>query len=72
VYAQLGANLPAATRMMVSISEWVSFNFGKILFSIFGVLFGIWLISKTRRGGYVIDTIKLNSPVFGSLVEQSI
>mgnify|MGYP001296714922 FL=1 len=72
VYAQLGANLPAATRMMVSISEWVSFNFGKILLSSFGVIFSIWLVSKTRRGGYVIDSVKLNSPVFGTLVEQSI
>ncbi len=72
VYAQLGANLPAATLMMVTISEWVSLNFGKILLSSFGVIFGIWLVSKTRRGGYVIDSIKLGSPVFGSLVEQSI
>lgn len=72
VYAQLGANLPAATRIMVGISEWVSFNIGKILFSVFGLATVLWLISKTRRGGYVIDSIKLGSPVFGSLVEQSI
>jgi len=72
VYAQLGANLPAATRVMVGISEWVSAHFGSILFSSFGVVFGVWLISKTRKGGYIIDSIKLQSPVFGSLVEQSI
>ena len=72
VYAQLGANLPAATRMMVSISEWVSVNFGSLLLSSFGLGFAIWLISKTRKGGYAIDSIKLKSPVFGSLVEQSI
>ncbi len=72
VYAQLGASLPAATQMMVVISEWMSYNFGKIMFSIFGIIFGMWIISKTRRGGYIIDTIKLNSPVFGALVEQSI
>ncbi len=72
VYAQLGASLPAATQMMVVISEWMSYNFGKIMFSIFSIIFGMWIISKTRRGGYIIDTIKLNSPVFGALVEQSI
>ncbi len=72
VYAQLGANLPAATRVMVNISEWVSANFGSLLFSSLGLVFGIWLISKTRKGGYAIDSIKLKSPVFGSLVEQSI
>ena len=72
VYAQLGARLPAATLYMVYISEWVSSHFGGILLSIFGTIFCGWLISKTRRGGYIIDSIKLNSPVFGSLVEQSI
>ena len=72
VYAQLGADLPAATQTMVAISEWVSFHFGTILLSIFGFTFSIWLLSKTQRGGLIIDTIKLNSPVFGPLVEQSI
>ena len=72
VYAQLGADLPAATQTMVAISEWVSFHFGTILLSVFGFTFSIWLLSKTQRGGLIIDTIKLNSPVFGPLVEQSI
>ncbi|MDP6213221.1 MAG: dihydropteroate synthase, partial [Candidatus Thalassarchaeaceae archaeon] len=29
-------------------------------------------ISKTQRGGFVLDTIKLKIPVFGSLLDQSI
>jgi type IV pilus assembly protein PilC len=30
------------------------------------------LLSKTRRGGYIIDSIKLRTPIFGSLLNQSI
>ena len=30
------------------------------------------MASKTRRGGYIIDSIKLKTPVFGSLLNQSI
>jgi type IV pilus assembly protein PilC len=28
--------------------------------------------SKTQRGGFIIDTVKLKIPVFGSLLDQSI
>ena len=72
VYVQLGANLPAATRKLVSLSEWISINFSTVVLSLFGVAAGLWLASKTRRGGYIIDSIKLKSPVFGSLLNQSI
>ena len=39
---------------------------------LFGLIGGLWLISKTQRGGYVLDSIKLKVPVFGSLLNQSI
>jgi type IV pilus assembly protein PilC len=72
VYVQLGANLPAATRKLVSLSEWISINFSTVVLSLFGVAVGLWLLSKTRRGGYIIDSIKLKTPIFGSLLNQSI
>ena len=72
VYVQLGANLPAATRKLVSLSEWISINFSTVVLSLFVVAVGLWLVSKTRRGGYIIDSIKLRTPIFGSLLNQSI
>ena len=72
VYAQLGANLPAATRTLVGISQWMSANFGSILLFSLLTLLGIWLISKTKKGGFIIDSIKLKFPIFGSLINQAI
>ena len=72
VYSQLGAGLPAATRQMIDFSTWFGNNIGFLAFSIFTVFSLIWLISKTQRGGYTLDTIKLKIPVFGALIEQSI
>jgi type IV pilus assembly protein PilC len=72
VYAQLGAGLPAATRQMIDFSNWFSSNVGFLSFVIFMVFSIIWLISKTQRGGFALDSIKLKLPVFGSLMEQSI
>ena len=72
VYAQLGAGLPAATRQMIDFSNWFGNNIGFLAFVLFMAFSLIWLISKTQRGGFAIDSIKLKLPVFGSLMEQSI
>lgn len=72
VYAQLGAGLPAATRQMIDFSNWFVNNVGFLSFVVFMVFAIIWLISKTQRGGFTLDTIKLKIPVFGALMEQSI
>ena len=72
VYSQLGAGLPAATRQMIDLSNWFGANIGFLSFMIFLVFSSLWLISKTQRGGFALDTIKLKIPGFGALIEQSI
>ena len=72
VYSQLGAGLPAATRQMIDFSTWFGNNVGFLGFVTFTVVAIIWLISKTQRGGYALDSFILKIPVFGTLTEQSI
>ena len=72
VYSQLGAGLPAATRQMIDFSTWFGNNVGFLGFITFTVFAIIWLISKTQRGGYALDSFILKIPVFGTLTEQSI
>ena len=72
VYSQLGAGLPAATRQMIDLSNWFGANIGFLSFISFLTFSTIWLISKTQRGGFTLDTILLKIPVFGALIEQSI
>ncbi|MDP6168698.1 MAG: type II secretion system F family protein [Candidatus Marinimicrobia bacterium] len=72
VYAQLGAGLPAATRQMIDFSTWFGNNVGFLAFVTFTIMSIIWLISKTQRGGFALDSFLLKVPVFGSLTEQSI
>lgn len=72
VYSQLGAGLPAATRQMIDFSTWFGNNVGFLGFVTFIVISIIWLISKTQRGGYALDSFILKIPVFGTLTEQSI
>ena len=72
IYAQLGAGLPAATKKMIDVSNWFGNNIGFLSFVVFSFFSFLWLISKTKRGGFLVDSIKLKLPVFGALVEQSI
>jgi type IV pilus assembly protein PilC len=68
----LGSKLPKATQTLVSLSEWVSSNIGSVLFFSFIFFVSIWMISKTRKGGFFIDSLILKLPVFGSLNKQAI
>ena len=72
VYSQLGSKLPKATQTLVSLSEWVSSNIGSVLFFSFNFIVSIWMISKTRKGGFFIDSLILKLPIFGSLNKQAI
>ena len=72
VYSQLGAGLPAATRQMIDFSTWFGNNVGFLAFVTFTIISIIWLISKTQRGGFALDSFLLKIPVFGTLTEQSI
>ncbi len=72
VYAQLGAGLPTATKKMIDLSNWFGNNISTMIFFSLLAITGIWLISKTQRGGFALDSFKLKIPVFGSLLEQSI
>ena len=72
VYAQLGASLPGATKKMMDASAWLTENLGFMFFNFILVFLIVFLISKTQRGGFVIDSLKLKIPVFGNLLDQSI
>ena len=56
----------------MEMSGWVVDHLGFMFFNTSLVIFVIFLISKTQRGGFIIDRIKLSLPVFGSLIDQSI
>lgn len=72
VYQSLGSELPAATQALVGISDAVTNHFGQFLFFGFLGFIAIWMISLTKRGGYILDAMKLKFPVFGTLINYNI
>lgn len=67
MFSEMGADLPGPTKMVVGLSQFFS---QYILFIVLGTVALIVLYKvyyKTPSGQKVIDTVKLNLPIFGSL-----
>jgi len=72
IYASFGADLPAATRVAISISNVIKGNLAATIGIIVVVGLVFFVINLTDRGRWIIDKIKLKLPVIGGLVESSV
>ncbi len=72
VYGKLSAKLPFATLVLMKLSK-LMVNQAPLVFT-FAVmaLSGLWLLTKTKRGGLIWDNMKLRFPVFGGLLMSSL
>ncbi|MBP5509758.1 MAG: type II secretion system F family protein [Kiritimatiellae bacterium] len=70
MFSGFGAQLPAATQMLVNMSDFIRGNWYWLIggFAIAVVLFKRW--HATKAGEYQFDKFKLKLPVFGELTEK--
>jgi type IV pilus assembly protein PilC len=66
-----GKQLPAVTRFVIGASNVVKENVLMVVVTIIAaiVLFNLW--GRTNNGRYIIDTIKMRLPVFGTLISRT-
>ncbi len=62
-----GAKLPALTRGVMACSGFLLTKGHYLLIILAAITFGIKSLGKTRRGRYLLDTLRLKAPVFGNL-----
>jgi type IV pilus assembly protein PilC len=72
VYSKFGARLPFATRVLMGISSLVVHRAPFVILFVLAVLTGLWILTKTRRGGMTWDTMKLRFPIFGNLMMSAL
>ncbi|MCG3148132.1 MAG: Type II secretion system protein F [Verrucomicrobiae bacterium] len=72
IFADLleGAQLPALTRFVIGISTMVKDQALLVVGVIVALVIVVKSAGKTVKGRFVIDKIKLNSPVFGPLLRK--
>ena len=67
LYASFDVELPLATRMLISLTDWL-FQYGLILLlTIIVVVAIVYIYSRTKTGRYELDKLMLKLPVVGRI-----
>jgi MSHA biogenesis protein MshG len=72
MFAKLGADLPIATKILISSSNFFLNYWPHMLVASIFAFFGIRHYLKTERGMYLWDRLKTKLPIVGSIIERSI
>ncbi|MCK5065698.1 MAG: type II secretion system F family protein [Candidatus Fermentibacteraceae bacterium] len=70
MFADMGGELPAPTRIVVGLSRFVQEYILFILIGIVALITGYRLYYRTKNGEKVIDAVKLKMPIFGILLRK--
>lgn len=71
MFNDLGSDLPAITKFVQSLSEFMKSFWWVIVMGIAAVVLGLRTYSKTESGQIVFSKIALNAPMFGNLTIKS-
>ncbi|SMF84849.1 type IV pilus assembly protein PilC [Paenibacillus uliginis N3/975] len=72
MFMQFDAELPAITKTVLAISEWVQAFWWLMLLILAGIVIGIMLILQKPSSKYYFDYAILKVPIFGKLVQKSV
>ena len=71
MFEDIGHELPAPTRLLIGIHSFLRTRQALLIpVGIIALIILFKLIRRTRKGGLVIDKIKLKLPLFGALVQK--
>lgn len=72
MFSKLGADLPWATKALISSSNFFLNYWPHILVALIGMFFGTRSYLKTKKGLHRWDKLKTRMPIVGSIIERSI
>ena len=70
MFADMGAELPQMTQMVVGMSRWIQGSWYLVGIGAFAFVWSFKWFYGTKRGNIVIDKIMLKLPVFGDLLTK--
>lgn len=72
MFSSLGGELPAATQLVVNISEWLQANYLILFGSIIGAVVGLKVaIKKSPKVAEEMDKLILKIPIIGEILKKS-
>jgi type IV pilus assembly protein PilC len=70
MFAEYGGELPAPTRIVIGLSNFIVKYFILILIAIFGIIFAFKKYYASANGRKTIDRFALKAPIFGQLIRK--
>jgi type IV pilus assembly protein PilC len=70
MFKDFGAKLPAPTRMLIDVSDFLKHNFFYILIVVYGIYWAFNKFISTPKGRRMKDKALVKAPIFGSLVHK--
>jgi type IV pilus assembly protein PilC len=67
VIEESGGELPMATKIVIAVSNFLQSYLWLVIILIVGAVFGFKYIAKTKKGGAILDKMRISLPVFGNL-----
>lgn len=71
MFSSFGQSLPAPTKIVVNMSEFLQHYWYTILGALAAAFVGIKYVNKTPKGRRVIDQLLLKTPVVGDLIRKT-
>ncbi|MEI8064054.1 MAG: type II secretion system F family protein, partial [Verrucomicrobiota bacterium] len=65
-----GAPLPVLTQFVIDVSNLIQHQALLVVGVVVGLVIGVKIFGKTKKGRYVLDNVKLHMPVFGPLLQK--
>ncbi len=70
IFADMGVALPASTRLMMSVGDFIKHDWYLIIAAAVAVYFSLRAYARSDSGGYNLDRLKLRLPLIGSIVRR--
>lgn len=67
MFADMGTQLPLATRIMMAAADFVKYKWWLLIIIIAAIVFGVKMFKKTPFGEQLFANIGLKAPIFGNL-----
>lgn len=67
MFAEMGTDLPLATRAMMAAADFVKYKWWLLIIIIAAIVFGVKFFKKTPFGEQLFANIGLKAPIFGNL-----
>lgn len=71
MFDELGSDLPAATQMLVNLSDFLQHKWYIVVIIVAAIVFGLKTFGKTEAGSLLYAKIGMKAPLFGNLTVKS-